>query len=307
MSLRYTIRTAASKTGLSAHTIRAWERRYGALSPDRTDSNRRLYEEEDLERLALLRLAVESGHSIGQVAQLPTEDLRRFAVPVPSEPHPPQVRIDRQSSITYLKAAEQAIEDLDPDALSNAFRRGAASLGVSALVEDVVLPLMDRVGRRWEEGSLSIAQEHMASAVTRTHLEQLRGSLAAPTFAPRMLVTTPVGQIHEIGALAVAIVATMQGWHVTYLGANLPAAEIAAAVRLSGARAVGLSLVYPLDDPGLGAELMELRERVGPTIAIIVGGRAAHAYAGAIEGIGAQRVESLAELRDFLDQIRGPG
>lgn len=307
MSLRYTIRSAATKTGLSAHTIRAWERRYGALSPDRTETNRRLYEEEDLERLALLRVAVESGHSIGQVARLATEDLRRLAVPVPSEPSPPQVRIDRQTAATYFRAAEQAIESLDPDGLSDAFRRGGAALGVTTLVEDVVLPLMERVGRRWEEGSLTISQEHLASAVARTHLDQIRSSLSAPTFAPRLLVTTPVRQIHEIGALAVAIVAAMQGWHVTYLGPNLPADDIASAVRLSGARAIGLSLVYPENDPDLGLELARLRGRVGPTVAILAGGRAAFHYADALDDIEAHRVNDLTELRTTLDQLRGAG
>jgi len=305
MSLRYTIRTAASKTGLSAHTIRAWERRYGALSPDRTNTNRRLYEEEDIERLALLRVAVEAGHTIGQIANLPVEDLRRLAVPVPSEPRPPQVRIDRQQAATYFKAAEQAIESLDPDGLSDAFRRGAAALGVASLVEDVVLPLMEQVGQRWEEGALTISQEHLASAVARTHLDQIRSSFRAPTFAPRIIITTPSKQIHEIGALAVAIVAAMQGWHVTYLGANLPSEDIASAVRLSGARAIALSLVYPVDDSGLASELKRLRELIGSGVALLVGGRAAANYSEALDQVDAVRVADMAGLRGALDRIRG--
>jgi hypothetical protein len=78
--------------------------------------------------------------------------------------------------------------------------------------------------------------------------------------APILVVATPGGQVHELGALLVGTTAANLGWQVTYLGASLPAAEIAGAARQKGARAVALSLVYPEDDPQLASELAPLRE-----------------------------------------------
>lgn len=304
MSLRYTIRTVAAKTGLSAHTIRAWERRYGALSPDRSETNRRLYEDEDVERLTHLRMAVEAGHSIGQVAQLPLEDLRRFVIPVQSVSLPPSVPSSEAYAVAILKAAETAIENLDADGLNTLLINSGTSTGIPVLIENVIVPLTHTIGQRWKNGTLDISQEHLASAVLRTHLERVRSSLSISPNAPRILVTTPAGQLHELGASIVAIVATLQGWRVTYLGPNLPYHEIAGAAKRSQAKAVGLSLVYPLDDLQLNVELKLLRESVGPAMSIFVGGRAANAYASTLEEIGAEIIGDLEGFRTALDRIR---
>ena len=122
MDITYTIGTLASKTGLSQHTIRAWERRYEALSPDRSGTNRRLYREEDVERLTLLKEIVESGHSIGQVAHLPTEQLRRVA-----DTDKPNVYVSEGPSgdraWQHLAACQAALEGLDPEALEEALKK----------------------------------------------------------------------------------------------------------------------------------------------------------------------------------------
>ena len=96
------------------------------------------------------------------------------------------------------------------------------------------------------------------------------------------------------------------GWHVTYLGASLPAAEIAGAARQNRARAVALSLVYPEDDPRLEGELTLLRELLPPEVALLTGGRAMPAYLDAIEKIGAVQMKDLSNLSSTLDDLRKP-
>ena len=78
------MKLVARRTGLSAHVIRVWERRYGAVTPVRTGTNRRLYTEEDIERLSLLRRLTEAGHNIGNVAALPLPRLRELGVALPA-------------------------------------------------------------------------------------------------------------------------------------------------------------------------------------------------------------------------------
>src|SRR5581483_1087908 len=76
---RHSIKSVARRTGLSAHVIRIWEKRYGAVKPERTGTNRRLYSEEQVERLSLLRELTQAGHSIGAIATLPGHVLKKIA------------------------------------------------------------------------------------------------------------------------------------------------------------------------------------------------------------------------------------
>ena len=279
LDLTYTIGTLSKLTGLSTHTIRAWERRYDALAPNRSGTNRRVYRTDDLERLGILQRVVDAGHSIGQVARLSTEQLRALDVqksPVAS-PVSPFEQAEGDSN-PFLVASQNAMLRLDPEALEDALIRGNASMGIFGLLNGVIVPLIGEIESRWVAGTLSISNEHMASAVLRSFLDQVRKSMPGSTSSPLLVVTTPQNQIHEIGALMVAIVAATQGWRVTYLGPNLPAEEIVKAVNQTSARAVALSLVYPTDDPLLSNEIRYLRQHLQPEVSLIVGGRAIESY-----------------------------
>ena len=120
-----------------------------------------------------------------------------------------------------------------------------------------------------------------------------------------LVVTTPAGQIHELGALLVGAAANL-GWHVNYLGASLSAAEIAGAARQNRARAVALSLVYPEDDHRLDGELTRLHESLPPEVTLLVGGRAMPAYHDVLEKIGATQIADLTDLCATLDDLRKP-
>ncbi|MFH2056148.1 MAG: cobalamin-dependent protein, partial [bacterium] len=163
---------------------------------------------------------------------------------------------------------------------------------------------MHEVGDRWRNGELKVVHEHMASAVVRSLLGHLAGSGPASATAPRIVVTTPQGQQHEFGALIATITAVSHGWRALYLGPALPAEDIAAAVNRSGATAVALSLVYPSDDPTLGAELQRLRKLTGAEMPLVVGGRAARYYATILREIKAIVPDGLQQYADELDRIR---
>ena len=302
MDITYTIGTLASRTGLSQHTIRAWERRYQALSPGRSGTNRRIYHEGDIERLSMLKRIVEAGHSIGQVAHLPTEQLQTLR-----ETTRPGVFLAEDSlgdtAGKHLDACRAALEGLDPERLEESLVRAGAVLGVSGLLENVVIPLMAKIEEGWLDGSIRISQEHMASAVLRSFLDRIRRSMPSSEKAPRLIVTTPRDQHHEIGAMIVSIVAAMQSWRVIYLGPNLPAKEAVGAMLKSRAHAIALSLVYPIDDTNLPSELRALRDELGPMVPILVGGRAAGHYVDVLDEIGARLCPDLTRFRETLDGI----
>jgi DNA-binding transcriptional MerR regulator/methylmalonyl-CoA mutase cobalamin-binding subunit len=304
---QYPIQLVARLTGLSAHVIRIWEQRYRAVEPHRTPGNRRLYSEGDIERLNLLRDVTNAGHSIGQVAPLPTHKLRKLA----AETSKTQSRAAHSGTGApatglFLDECLAAIKSLDAPALDAALKRGATALGCWGLLQRVVAPLTQTVGDLWRDGTLTAAHEHFASAAIRVFLGQAAKPFGAMDNAPVLVVATPAGQVHELGALLAGATAANLGWQVTYLGASLPAAEIAGAARQRRARAVALSLVYPEDDPQLEGELTLLRESLPGEVKLLAGGRAMAAYRDVLEKAGVLPIESLAHLGSTLDGLRKP-
>lgn len=303
----HAIKAVSKRTGLSAHVIRIWEKRYGAVEPERTDTNRRLYSEEQVERLNLLRLVTQAGHSIGQTAKLPTDTLRQIA----GESSPGNGRIgheplEKGATEPYLGECLNAVKSLNARSLEDVLQRAQIELGGQGLLQRVIAPLAQHLGDLWRDGSITAAHEHFASAVIRTFLGQATRVYVEGGNAPGLVVATPIGQLHELGALLVGAAAANLGWHVTYLGASLPAAEIAGAAKQNRARAVALSLVYPEDDPRLEGELTRLRDLLPAEITVLAGGRAMIAYGEALEKIGATQIKDLSHLGSVLESLRKP-
>ena len=299
------IKVVARRTGLSAHVIRIWEKRYGAVEPERTGTNRRLYSDEQIERLILLRNVTQNGHSIGHVAKLPTDKLRQLASEShAANGHDPRTLTTGQPAPTFLDECIAAVKSLNSRALEETLKRASMVLGAQGLLQRVVAPLAQALGELWREGEITAAHEHCASAVIRNFLGHAAKPFAGTESSPVLIVTTPAGQVHELGALLVAAAAANLGWHVTYLGASLPAAEIAGAARQNRARAVALSLVYPEDDPRMEGELTRLREALPAEVTLLVGGRATPAYRDVLEKIGATEMKDLKHLFSTLDSLR---
>lgn len=301
------MKVVVRRTGLTAHVIRIWEKRYGAVKPERTGTNRRLYSEEQIERLGLLRDITRAGHSIGPVAQLPIQKLRTLA----AETESARVQAAGAASggagaTTLLDKCVDAVKRLDARALDEALQRGALELGSQGLLQRVIAPVAQIIGDLWRDGVITAAHEHFASASIRIFLGHAARPFAGSDDSPVLVVATLTGQLHELGALLVGAAAANLGWHVTYLGASLPATEIAGAARQNHARAVALSLVYPEDDPRLEAELTRLRELLPPDVTLLVGGRAMPAYRQALDQIGALPMKDLAHFCATLDELRKP-
>ena len=300
--LRHTVRSVALRTGLTPHVIRVWERRYGTVTPSRSSGNQRLYTEADVERLALLKQVTDRGHSISRVTALPTEQLSLL---VSAEDRSTMIRTEAGGSIAgLLETAFQAVADMDAAGLERVLEQGALRLGQIRLLAQVVAPLVGRIGEAWREGHLKVVHEHIASAVIRTYLCQAARPHTLHPSAPVLLVTTPAGQLHELGAALVAAAATSHGWRVTYAAPALPAEEIAAAAIHHGVFAVALSLVHPEDDPMLPAELRRLRRLLPQAVHLLVGGRAAGAYRSVLVEIGAAEIATLEDLTAALGQLR---
>ncbi len=297
------MRMVVLRTGLTPDLLRAWEKRYGVVTPVRSDGGQRLYSDEDVERLALLARAVNGGRAISQVAKLP---LRVLTAMVEKDANTHRVvpattqAISAESRESLHDAALAAVERFDGPKMESLLRGAALRLGIDETLDSVVGPLLGTIGLRWRAGLLGPAQEHLATAVVRRTLSWMMENGAAPDGAPALVVATLAGQTHELGAMLAAVAASSHGWRVVYLGVNLPSVEIAAATKHTQACAIALSFVHPADDPAIAGQLRELRAAVPPKTAILAGGNASRNYAEALSAIGASRFASIGELRSWL-------
>ncbi|MGI9240647.1 MAG: MerR family transcriptional regulator [Verrucomicrobiales bacterium] len=300
------MKMVSQRTGLSAHVLRVWERRYEAVTPDRTGTNRRLYSEEEVRRLELMAILTRSGHSIGQIAQQETEVLEEMVKELPETTSEvdPQSGSKHTSIDAFYAEAWEAVKNLDGVELESVLDRVTREFGGSSMIEKVIVPLVGQIGARWDDGEISVAQERVASTVIQEVLLLAGRPHSETRGAPDLVVATPAGQLHELGAALVVCIARRRGWQVTYLGASIPAEEIAHTASVKKSPAVALSIVYPSDDPALGAELLRLRRLLQEECAILAGGRASAAYQPALEEIGAKQFAQLDDLKSWLDDER---
>lgn len=303
---RFPIATVARRTGLSEHLLRAWERRYGAVVPARTEGGARLYSTADVFRLRLLARVVAAGHPIGRMASLPAEELLALVaeepaaaggVAAPSRPG--------SASAGYVAGCLEAVESMDGARIHAILSRAAMALGAREFSEGVVVPLLRRVGELWEGGAVCPAQEHVVSVQVHRVLSSMLSALPVAAGAPTAVVTTPSGHRHELAALLAAVEAAGEGWKVAYLGPDLPAGDIASAVEATRASAVILSVVRAVEGPELARELETLRRRLGESVPVLVGGRGTAAHRERIATAGGTWLPDLPSLRAVLHALGG--
>jgi MerR family transcriptional regulator, light-induced transcriptional regulator len=312
---QYPMRVVVRRTGLKPSLLRAWERRYEAVVPGRSEGGQRLYSEADVRKLSLLKELVDAGHKISQIAPLGPSEL--FALiqrdeGISSEGPPGaglrtngQARTESGEALAraYLEEASRAVRGMHRSGLEQLLRRAATQLTPYEVVAGVVLPLLHRIGTEWEAGEVPAATEHVASAVIRRFLEGLLAVAELGGGGPLAIVGTPAGQRHEFGALLAGIITALEGWEVLWIGPDLPAEEIAGVARARNARLVAISALLP--DPGdengdLLHEVLELRRSLPEGTALMVGGHALERHAARLQAEGVHFGHDLEALRRLL-------
>jgi DNA-binding transcriptional MerR regulator len=205
---RYPIRAVSRLTGIGIDTLRAWERRHGAVTPVRDDRGR-MYSDADIARLRLLRGAVERGHSIGRVSGLDDEALRLIAEAGVGVAAPAAAQDGRTSM--HADALAAALRAFDAAGIDQEIARLAAVLRPLDLLRDVLMPVLAQVGDDWHRGRISTAQEHLMSSAIRSILGSFLRLHARRDVPARLLFATPSGDRHEIGTLGAAMLAASSG------------------------------------------------------------------------------------------------
>jgi MerR family transcriptional regulator, light-induced transcriptional regulator len=208
------------RVGISTDVLRAWERRYGVLAPRRTRAGQRLYTAADEARVRRMQSHMAAGFA-PQVAAQMTLGARESTAPSPAVApfaHPPGDSLHR-NLMEFDEAGAQ--EEID---------RLLATYSLDAVLRDVVLPILRRVGEEWERGEVTVAQEHFASNLLGGRLRALARGLDRGA-GPRAIVACVPGELHDIGSLSFALALRARGWRVTWLGADLPIPALVDTVR----------------------------------------------------------------------------
>ncbi|MFH1809275.1 MAG: B12-binding domain-containing protein [Pseudomonadota bacterium] len=244
----YSMRVATRLTGLSADTIRKWEQRYAAVEPHRTDGNTRKFSSLDIHRLSLLRELTLRGHHIMDVAALENARLEALLAELDDESGTAaDGSTDADRSYARVRSDYlEAIERFDVRRAADLLSRAAMLLRAEDLALQVVRPILLEVGERWHRREVSIAHEHLVSAQMRGLLTSVLNWSTPQPGAPKIVVTTPAGHLHEFGTLVGAILAASRGLEPIYLGPNLPEEEILRAVETTHAHLLLLSVVRDL-------------------------------------------------------------
>jgi MerR family transcriptional regulator, light-induced transcriptional regulator len=291
---RYTTQTAARLSGLSVFVLRAWEKRYSVVKPQRTSTNRRLYSDADVERLVLLRKLTEAGLAISSAAPLTDTELRTMLRRVE------ELGLDDNGEgmdpAGWRAGLMRRTRQLDGTGLERMLREAERTLPRRVFIDHVVAPFLGEIGSGWREGRVRIVQEHLATTTIRSVIVDLLNAATAVSGAQRVITATPSGQVHEMGALLAGLAASTMGHAVTHLGADLPAEEIAHAARDLDAAEVLISIVYPPDDATTFAELVELVRLLPTGVGLVVGGASAPAYLARIDHPSLMHIESTADL-----------
>ena len=279
----YPIRAVSRLTGIGIDTLRAWERRHGAVTPVR-DERGRMYTDADVARLRLLRRAVEQGHSIGRLAGLTDTELHRLAVPAATTAAPATDPVRPTSLDTAALSA--ALHHYDAAAIDQEIARLAAVLRPLDLLRDVLMPVLVQVGDDWHRGRAGIAQEHLMSSTVRHILGSFLRLYAQPDAKVRLLFATPSGDRHEIGTLGAAMLAASSGLGVAYLGPDLPSREIVESVKPAGAHVLVLGLTTSSAGKSKERELRTIVRDLPKNVELWAGGRGAERHAAIISPRG---------------------
>ncbi len=295
--MQHSIRTASTQSGVSPHLIRMWERRYKALHPTRTAGNRRVYCPDDITRLRLLKALTQTGHNIGSLATQCNETLRHMLQA--REAGQTASLLGTNEMELIHDACYKAIHNYCGESLRALLEQARLCFGHRPTVKQIVLPLIKRVGEDWQAGLLRIGHEHLHTAVVRDFLTAPLPGSALPASAPVMVIATPSGVQHELGALLVSALARDLGVRVIYLGTSLPAEEIAACAIHRSACVIAMSVTFPKNDAAIAASLTSLVKLMPAPCELWLGGCAAESYVSGLTD--SERVAFMPDL-DTLER-----
>ena len=310
----YNIQTVSQMCGLSTHCIRAWEKRYSAISPARSENGRRLYSDLELNRLLMLGKLSSLGNSISLIANLPDKELEQLLEKMNngrglgniSAPTPVKSLI---APATYLNNIFMALHAWKLDILTHELNKASMDLTCRDFALDVVAALFRKVGEYVAKGKLNVAQEHTLSAITKFFIGR-RISLhyrSEQTSKLKITLATPKGEHHSIGLMLASLLIAEHNINFVYLGEDLPEESIADAAKATGSDVVliAVSPAYAHQNKNINDICMSMRKMLPEKTEIWVGGSVGNITGLTMRDAKVTTFNHLDLLDEKLKEIKG--
>lgn len=214
----YSIKDLEYLSGIKAHTIRIWEKRYHLLEPSRTETNIRSYSDNDVRRILNVALLIKNGYKISNIAALDEPKLQSEVIRFNRSVADPEKNIDQLLFCTI---------NIDTIGFEQLLDKIIVELGFSKTIQQVIFPFFERIGILWQAGSIFVAHEHFVSNLIRNRLISETAKFDRRESAGTILFFLRENEMHEIGLLFLNYLAAQEGLKGVYLGQSLPFSDLA--------------------------------------------------------------------------------
>lgn len=284
-------------TGIPVQTLRTWERRYGAPTPERKPSGHRLYPVTEIERLRAVSALLANGHRAADV--LPRSASERAglleAAGADTPTAVPALRVGPAGEAPDFGPVLQAVRRFDRAQIVAWLHAQWSRLGPLLFLQDLAGPFLQRIGEQWSDGALEIRHEHFATACLTDVLREVREPFDRQAKGPRVIAALLSGDRHEGGLLMVSVLLAVRGFRVVYLGVDTPAAEVIGAAKEANVHAVAVSVSPSVPAAGARRGIVALRRALPRRVALWLGG------SGSPDGVaGCVRFTSLTEMDEAI-------
>ncbi|MFO7655617.1 MAG: MerR family transcriptional regulator [Bacteroidales bacterium] len=291
----YTIKDLEKLSGIKAHTIRIWEKRYGLIEPQRTSTNIRTYCDLDLKRLLNISFLNRHGLKISKIAQLTPEQVKDKIG------HLQQNMSDLESHIESLSIA---MIDLDEDKFEKILSRLVIQMGFEDAFIKIIYPFFGKVGIMWLTGAINPAQEHFVSNLIRQKLNVAIDSQIASNNSNQksFLLFLPEGELHELGLLFYAYLIKKRGYKIIYLGQSVPLNDLFDVIKLRPCNYLVTSFISTFNGQSVYDYALEISENARFDKLFISGNQATEIDSGKLPP-KVNVVASPIEFIEILDNL----
>lgn len=291
----YTIRELENLSGVKAHTIRIWEKRYGLITPKRTSTNIRTYCDSELKKLLNISLLNRNGIKISTIARLSYDEIIRRI---------DELTDDVNVAENQIESLKMAMIELDEHNFEQVLAKSIIHLGFEETVVQIVYPFLKKVGLMWQTGQVSPAQEHfITNLIRQKFLVAIDGLVTKYNNAneKRFVLFLPEGELHEIGLLFLYYLIKKRGHKIVYLGQSMPLNDLLELVRNKNADYLVTAITSTINGQNPDEYLRILSNKIADKILFVGGSLATYFGKGLPPNV--KTVNSLSEIKDQLDQL----
>jgi len=263
----YSIRDLEKLSGIKAHTLRIWEKRYNLLKPERTDTNIRYYTNDDLRQILNVSLLNRHGVKISAIASMGVSEMaERISA----------ISLEKTGADDLIESLIVTMIDMDERRFNDVLDAGIRRMGFERTIQETVFPFFRRIGILWQTGGINPAQEHFVSNLVRQKLIVAIDNLPVVTgdTAPRALLFLPENELHELGLLFYQYALRTRGIRTDYLGQTVPFDSLARIVDITKPRFLVSVVTNPFDEDDLSGLIKKLSRLAGKHGKVLLSGKA---------------------------------